>query len=155
MQFRFRSHSPENGSLVFCLQVAGMAVLGFSIWMRMDPKVNHYVRASYDEDDMNTYYIICYLLMGAGGVMTFVGFLGCCGAFQESRCMLGTVSTCSSVDDSKVRTCPSRRGHMFHPPVDPEGPKITPTPPPILHQMCFAFHTVSGVEGLPPPGPPQ
>ena len=69
-----------------------MAVLGFAIWMRMDPKVNHYVRASYEVDDINMYYIICYLLMGTGGIMTFVGFLGCCGAFQESRCMLGTVS---------------------------------------------------------------
>ena len=69
-----------------------MAVLGFSIWLRMDPKVNHYMRASFGVDHIEAYYVACYTLMGAGGFMTFVGFLGCCGAFQESRCMLGTVS---------------------------------------------------------------
>ena len=71
--------------------MAGMGVLGFAIWLRMDPKITNYVRAGYDKE-LNDYYIICYILMAAGGVMTFVGFLGCCGAFQESKCMLGTVS---------------------------------------------------------------
>ncbi len=83
----------NNHGCSLSFQMAGMGVLGFAIWMRMDQKVNFYARASYKKpDDINSYYIMCYVLMGAGALMTFVGFLGCCGAFQESRCMLGTVS---------------------------------------------------------------
>lgn len=33
-----------------------------------------------------------YILIGAGALMMVVGFLGCCGAVQESQCMLGLVS---------------------------------------------------------------
>lgn len=32
-----------------------------------------------------------YILIGAGAVMMVVGFLGCCGAIQESPWMLGVV----------------------------------------------------------------
>ena len=77
----------------FPFQLAGMGVLGLALWLRMDHKVNNFVRASYEIDQVNTYYILCYIMMGAGCVLTFVGFLGCCGAFQESKCMLGSVST--------------------------------------------------------------
>lgn len=37
-----------------------------------------------------------YILIGAGALMMLVGFLGCCGAVQESQCMLGLVSTPST-----------------------------------------------------------
>lgn len=30
--------------------------------------------------------------MGAGALMTTVGFFGCCGAARESQCLLGAVS---------------------------------------------------------------
>lgn len=33
-----------------------------------------------------------YILIGAGALIMVVGFLGCCGAVQESQCMLGLVS---------------------------------------------------------------
>ena len=33
-----------------------------------------------------------YILIGAGALMMVVGFLGCCGAIQESPFMLGLVS---------------------------------------------------------------
>ncbi|KAI0235200.1 CD9 antigen [Lamellibrachia satsuma] len=66
-----------------------MLLLGLAVYMRIDPNTNHYVKAGYSTE-INTFHIICYILMASGGVMTFVGFLGCCGAFQESRCMLGT-----------------------------------------------------------------
>ena len=36
---------------------------------------------------------LAYVLMAIGGVLTIVGFMGCCGAYQESTCLLGTVST--------------------------------------------------------------
>lgn len=35
---------------------------------------------------------ICYVLVGVGTVLMVIGFLGCCGAIRESRCMLMTVS---------------------------------------------------------------
>lgn len=36
-----------------------------------------------------------YMLIGAGALMMVVGFLGCCGAIQESPCMLGLVRATS------------------------------------------------------------
>lgn len=42
------------------------------------------------------YVFVCagvYILIGAGALMMVVGFLGCCGAIQESPCMLGLVCT--------------------------------------------------------------
>ena len=68
-----------------------MAVLGLAIYLRLDSRTNNFVRAAYTEDDVLLYHILCYILIGTGTVVTFVGFLGCCGAFQESRCMLGCV----------------------------------------------------------------
>jgi len=65
-----------------------MGVLGFALWLRMDTTANHYIRASYEIEQVTTYYIACYVVMGAGCALTFIGFLGCCGAFQESKCML-------------------------------------------------------------------
>jgi hypothetical protein len=32
-----------------------------------------------------------YASIGIGGLILFVGFFGCCGALQESKCMIGTV----------------------------------------------------------------
>ena len=40
-------------------------------------------------------YIVAYVLIAIGALMTVVGFLGCCGAYQESACLLGTVSSCA------------------------------------------------------------
>lgn len=34
---------------------------------------------------------ISYLLIALGAVLLVIGFLGCCGAIKESRCMLLTV----------------------------------------------------------------
>jgi len=35
---------------------------------------------------------IGYLLIGVGAFLTLMGFLGCCGAMKESKCMLLSVS---------------------------------------------------------------
>lgn len=42
--------------------------------------------------DLDGYNYVLYFLMAVGAVMFIMGFLGCCGAFQESQCMLATVS---------------------------------------------------------------
>ncbi|NXS16566.1 TSN2 protein, partial [Mystacornis crossleyi] len=35
-----------------------------------------------------------YVLVGAGAIMSAVGFFGCCGAARESQCLIGTFFAC-------------------------------------------------------------
>lgn len=67
------------------LWLAGIGVLAVSIWLYMD-SINYLKGAT----ESYMYFTAVYILMGAGGIMTIVGFLGCCGALRESQCMLGT-----------------------------------------------------------------
>lgn len=39
---------------------------------------------------------VSYLLIAVGAVLLVIGFLGCCGAIRESKCMLLTVSNAES-----------------------------------------------------------
>lgn len=39
---------------------------------------------------MDDYTYVLIFLMALGAIMTIMGFLGCCGALQESQCMLAT-----------------------------------------------------------------
>ncbi|XP_041058872.1 CD9 antigen-like [Carcharodon carcharias] len=70
----------------FLFWLAGTAVLAIGLWLRFDPQTK-----SIFETDQHptTFYIGVYILIGAGALMMIVGFLGCCGAIQESTCMLG------------------------------------------------------------------
>uniref|UniRef100_A0A8D0GJY9 Tetraspanin n=1 Tax=Sphenodon punctatus TaxID=8508 RepID=A0A8D0GJY9_SPHPU len=67
-------------------KLAGTAVLAIGLWLRFDNQTK-----SIFELDSNTttFYTGVYILIGAGALMMLVGFLGCCGAVQESQCMLG------------------------------------------------------------------
>lgn len=70
----------------FLFWLAGTAVLAIGLWLRFDPQT----KGIFDiEDHPSTFYIGVYILIGAGALMMIVGFLGCCGAIQESTCMLG------------------------------------------------------------------
>lgn len=70
----------------FIFWLAGIGVLAISIWLYLDT-------SSYLVGDNSTkFFISIYILMGVGSLMVLVGFLGCCGASQESSCMLGTFS---------------------------------------------------------------
>jgi hypothetical protein len=73
--------------LDFVVWVSGMVLLVAGIYLRMDPQTNHVMTAAY-ADNVRLFHLLCYVLIGFGSVVTFVGFLGCCGAFQESRCMV-------------------------------------------------------------------
>lgn len=42
--------------------------------------------------DTNDYLISTYILLVAGILLVIVGFIGCCGSFKESSCLLLTVS---------------------------------------------------------------
>lgn len=68
-------------NLLFWL--AGCAVLGIGIWIRVDPHFHQYV-------DLDYLHTASYILIGIGSAMMLVCFMGCCGALKENRCMLGT-----------------------------------------------------------------
>lgn len=70
----------------FLFWLAGTAVLAIGLWLRFDPQT----KGIFDiENHPPTFYIGVYILIAAGALMMIVGFLGCCGAIQESTCMLG------------------------------------------------------------------
>ncbi|CAL8262173.1 unnamed protein product [Merluccius merluccius] len=71
-------------NLVFWL--AGTAVLAIGLWLRFDSKTKGLFEG---EDSPFVFYTGVYILIGTGALMMVVGFLGCCGAIQESPCMLG------------------------------------------------------------------
>uniref|UniRef100_A0A665VMA6 Tetraspanin n=1 Tax=Echeneis naucrates TaxID=173247 RepID=A0A665VMA6_ECHNA len=71
-------------NLVFWL--AGTAVFAIGLWLRFDPKTKGLFEGA---DSPYVFYTGVYILIGAGALMMVVGFLGCCGAIQESPCMLG------------------------------------------------------------------
>ncbi|NWT13154.1 TSN8 protein, partial [Vireo altiloquus] len=69
----------------FLLQVCGCVILGVSIWMRVGgaKQVN---ASSYTST--TRMFAGVNLLIAVGAVIMVLGFLGCCGAVKESRCML-------------------------------------------------------------------
>lgn len=69
-------------NLIFWL--AGVGVLAISIWLLFDQTVVLMAKGSPD------YATGTYILLGAGALMTIIGFLGCCGVLRESQCLLGT-----------------------------------------------------------------
>lgn len=71
-------------NLVFWL--TGTAVFAIGLWLRLDSKTKGLFEGP---DSPYVFYTGVYILIGAGALMMVVGFLGCCGAIQESPCMLG------------------------------------------------------------------
>ncbi|NXR98320.1 TSN8 protein, partial [Oxylabes madagascariensis] len=70
--------------LYFLPQVCGCIILGFSIWIRVSAarQVNACSHTS------TIVFAGANLLMAVGAIIMILGFLGCCGAAKESRCML-------------------------------------------------------------------
>ena len=44
------------------------------------------------KDGLESYYLATYIVIASGAIMTLVGLLGCCSAYQDSQCMLSLVS---------------------------------------------------------------
>lgn len=73
-------------NLLFWL--AGVAILGVGIWLKVDPSVsNIFVVAGVS---LNA-GAITFIVLGC--VMFVIGFCGCCGAIKESKCLLGIYFT--------------------------------------------------------------
>ncbi|XP_061438599.1 CD9 antigen [Rhineura floridana] len=73
----------------FIFWLAGTAVLAIGLWLRFDSQT----KDIFDQENTSTFYTGVYILIGAGALIMLVGFLGCCGAIQESQCMLGLFFT--------------------------------------------------------------
>ncbi|XP_072506553.1 CD9 antigen-like [Notamacropus eugenii] len=70
----------------FIFWLAGIAVLTIGLWLRFDSQT----KSVFEQEENNSnFYTGVYILIGAGALMMLVGSLGCCGAVQESQCMLG------------------------------------------------------------------
>ncbi|XP_061686077.1 tetraspanin-1-like [Syngnathoides biaculeatus] len=72
--------------------VAGAAVLGVGIWVKVDSSSFMGILDSVEAlpPAVSQVTNVGYLLIGVGAVLLVIGFLGCCGAVKESRCMLLT-----------------------------------------------------------------
>lgn len=81
-------YSPLSGIMEpdveqFSLQLAGAALLGVGIWAA--------VSANAFKDLISSEGLI-YAVIVVGAVIFLIGFLGCCGAVNENKCLLGSVS---------------------------------------------------------------
>lgn len=80
----------------FCLppsQLAGAGILAVGIWVKVD---NNSIMTILQglagaPAELKQVLNVGYLLIAVGSVLLLLGFLGCCGAVRESRCMLLTV----------------------------------------------------------------
>uniref|UniRef100_A0A1B0DE38 Tetraspanin n=1 Tax=Phlebotomus papatasi TaxID=29031 RepID=A0A1B0DE38_PHLPP len=77
----------NNDSVFF--QLVGLATVVLAIWMLTDP--TFLISMTQDE---HHYYIGLYIFLAIGALMLIVAFLGCCGAFKESQCMLVSFFCC-------------------------------------------------------------
>lgn len=76
------------------MQLAGAAILGVGVWVKVDSGslLGLLDNAEGVPPGLSQLVNVSYLLIAVGAVLLVIGFLGCCGAVRESRCMLLTVS---------------------------------------------------------------
>lgn len=70
--------------------LAGVAILGVGIWVKVDSGsiLNFLQKIPEAPGELGQLLNVGYLLIAVGAVLLILGFLGCCGAIRESRCML-------------------------------------------------------------------
>ncbi|KAM4677688.1 tetraspanin-16 [Discoglossus pictus] len=69
--------------------LGGIAVLGVGIWVKVDGGSFSKILGTVAPQLMQVVNV-GYLCMAIGGFLMVMGFLGCCGAMKESKCMLMT-----------------------------------------------------------------
>jgi hypothetical protein len=70
------------------LQLVGLGLFAFSIWIRVEPGFNEWVEVL----DIYSYYIGVYMLIGVSVLVLITSFLGCCSALMEHGLALLIVS---------------------------------------------------------------
>ncbi|XP_042248584.1 tetraspanin 35 [Thunnus thynnus] len=70
--------------------LAGAAILGVGIWVKVDSGSILSIIGKMDNapKEFNQVLNVGYLLIALGLLLLIIGFLGCCGAVKESKCML-------------------------------------------------------------------
>ncbi|KAM6216424.1 tetraspanin-8 [Rhynchocyon petersi] len=69
----------------FFFWLCGILFLGIAIWVRVSPDSNEFI----NQGDFHTHSQgPANLLIAVGAIIMVLGFLGCCGAIKESRCLL-------------------------------------------------------------------
>uniref|UniRef100_A0A671S0G7 Tetraspanin n=1 Tax=Sinocyclocheilus anshuiensis TaxID=1608454 RepID=A0A671S0G7_9TELE len=70
--------------------LAGAVILGVGIWVKVDSGsiLNFLQNIQGAPGELGQVLNVGYLLIAVGAVLLILGFLGCCGAIRESRCML-------------------------------------------------------------------
>ncbi|KAG7315897.1 hypothetical protein KOW79_020763 [Hemibagrus wyckioides] len=72
--------------------LAGAAILGVGIWVTVDSSSMLGVLAHIEDapPELAQLANVGYLLIAVGSILAVMGFLGCCGAITENKCMLLT-----------------------------------------------------------------
>lgn len=70
--------------------LAGAAILGVGIWVKVDSGSVFNLLGKIEDapSELSQLLNVGYLLIAVGAVLLIIGFLGCCGAMKESKCML-------------------------------------------------------------------
>ncbi|XP_063326538.1 tetraspanin 35 [Pelmatolapia mariae] len=70
--------------------LAGAAILGIGIWVKVDSGsvLNFLGKIDKMPSELSQVLNVGYLLIAIGILLVVIGFLGCCGAMRESKCML-------------------------------------------------------------------
>ncbi|XP_045728914.1 tetraspanin-8 isoform X1 [Mirounga angustirostris] len=69
----------------FLFWLCGILILGAAIWIRVSKDGQEILNSG---DFATSSYISVNILIAVGSIIMILGFLGCCGAVKESRCML-------------------------------------------------------------------
>jgi hypothetical protein len=77
-----------NFSAFLFLQLVGLGLFAFSIWIRVEPGFEEWVQIL----DIYSYYIGVYMLIGVSVLVLITSFLGCCSALMEHGVALLIVS---------------------------------------------------------------
>jgi len=81
----------------FFIFLCGVAVLGVSIWARLDSNFQNKIDKAITDNQksgdvpvvMSNMFIALYVLMAVGSLLLICGFIGCTGACCENTCLLG------------------------------------------------------------------
>uniref|UniRef100_A0A8C9I9S9 Tetraspanin n=1 Tax=Piliocolobus tephrosceles TaxID=591936 RepID=A0A8C9I9S9_9PRIM len=69
----------------FLFWLCGILILALAIWVRVSSDSQEVLNST---DLGSSSYVAVNILIAVGAIIMILGFLGCCGAIKESRCML-------------------------------------------------------------------